>query len=161
TCGDYLVCFLLFARETAGASRTRHSLRPLFWANESCTTRAHSRRDIAQVCAISTAVILQTATASADFIPPPFVGRVAGRRPVGWGLSVQRVVTSPPPRPQLRCGRPSPLKGEGQERATSAGKRGEVKNNCRANHGLLRCARNDGVDGPQRHQCARLVMLIL
>src|SRR5256885_5760945 len=23
------------------------------------------------------------------------------------------------------------------------------------------CARNDGVDGPQRHQCARLVMLIL
>src|SRR3954471_19747140 len=27
--------------------------------------------------------------------------------------------------------------------------------------GLLRCARNDGVDGPQRHQCARLVMLIL
>ena len=28
-------------------------------------------------------------------------------------------------------------------------------------HGLLRSARNDGVDGPQRHQCARLVMLIL
>jgi hypothetical protein len=40
-------------------------------------------------------------------------------------------------------------------------------------HGLLRwslssgahsrdpLARNDGVDGPQRHQCARLVMLIL
>ena len=63
----------------------------------------------------------------------------------GGGLSVQRVVTSPPPRPQLRCGRPSPLKGEGQERATSAGKRGEVKNNCRANHRLLRSARNDGV----------------
>ena len=28
-------------------------------------------------------------------------------------------------------------------------------------NGLLRSARNDGVDGPQRHQCARLVMLIL
>ena len=41
----------------------------------------------------------------------------------GGGLSVQRVVTSPPPRPQLRCGRPSPLKGEGQERATSPRKR--------------------------------------
>jgi len=25
---------------------------------------------------------------------------------------------------------------------------------------LLRFARKDGVDGPQRHQCARLVMLI-
>ena len=26
--------------------------------------------------------------------------------------------------------------------------------------GLLRCARKDGVDGPRRHQCARLVMSI-
>src|SRR5881394_2914820 len=26
----YLVCYFIFARETAGAARTRHSLRPLF-----------------------------------------------------------------------------------------------------------------------------------
>jgi len=94
-----------------------------FGPNESSTTRAFSRGEIAEVCVITRDVILHIATASPVFIPPPFVGRVAGRRPVGWGLSVQRVVTSPPPRPQLRCGRPSPLKGEGQERATSPGKR--------------------------------------
>jgi len=40
--GDYArVLHLNFAREAAGASSTRHSLRPLIcWANSSCTTRA-------------------------------------------------------------------------------------------------------------------------
>src|SRR5437868_11458232 len=56
-------------------------------------------------------VIRHIATASAAFIPPPFVGRVGGRRPVGGGCPRERILTSPPPRPPLRCGRPSPLKG--------------------------------------------------
>src|SRR5437762_8417717 len=37
-----LVCFFYFACEAAGASRARHSLRPLcFGADDSCITRAH------------------------------------------------------------------------------------------------------------------------
>ena len=35
-------------RAATGASGARHSLRPLFWANASCTTRAYSRRGIAE-----------------------------------------------------------------------------------------------------------------
>src|SRR5258706_1887167 len=39
--GDYARVLFYFAREAAGASSARHSLRPLiFWANGSCTTRA-------------------------------------------------------------------------------------------------------------------------
>src|SRR5437868_11569584 len=56
---------------------------------------------------------LALAMTSRLFIPPPFVGRVAGRRPVGWGLSERAHPSSPPPRPPLRAGRPSPLKREG------------------------------------------------
>jgi len=42
---DMLVAFY-FACEAAGASSARHSLRPLFpWANGSCTTRTHRRRE--------------------------------------------------------------------------------------------------------------------
>jgi hypothetical protein len=46
-----LVCFFSFAREAAGASRARHSLRPLIsGARDSCTARANSRRGNAKVC---------------------------------------------------------------------------------------------------------------
>jgi len=46
-----LVWFYFFPREAAGASRTRHSPRPqLFWARDSCITRASSRREIVGVC---------------------------------------------------------------------------------------------------------------
>jgi hypothetical protein len=41
TCGDELGCFLHLAHEAAGATGTRLSLRPLCWADGSCTTRAH------------------------------------------------------------------------------------------------------------------------
>ena len=43
----------------------------------------------------------------------------------------------------------------------ASGAKQSIFNVAMPSHGLLRCARNDGVDGPQRHQCARLVMLIL
>jgi hypothetical protein len=36
-----LVCYQTTAHEAAGALGTRHSPRPLFWAKDSCTTRAH------------------------------------------------------------------------------------------------------------------------
>src|SRR5438046_8448956 len=47
-----LVCFFHFAREAAGASRARHSLRPLIFrrAERDSKTRAHSRREIAKLC---------------------------------------------------------------------------------------------------------------
>jgi len=45
-----LVCFFYFAHKAAGALSARHSLRPLFsWADDSCTTRAYLRREIAAV----------------------------------------------------------------------------------------------------------------
>jgi len=73
-------------------------------------------------------------------------GRPKGRS--GGGLSVQRIVTSPPPRPQLRCGRPFPLKGEGQERATSPRKRKIVcrqSRRCPSFETRTMCAPQDGV----------------
>jgi hypothetical protein len=45
-----LVCFIYFAREAAGASSARHSLRPLFsWAEGFMHDSGASRREIAEV----------------------------------------------------------------------------------------------------------------
>src|SRR5260370_27895849 len=52
TCGDYArVLHLNFAREAAGATRTRHSPRPLFsWGERSMHTSGASCRGSAEVC---------------------------------------------------------------------------------------------------------------
>ena len=101
------MCFLLFARETAGAARTRHSLRPLFWRAVAGTTRAHSRREIAGVCAKARLVHLA-----------PLAGR--GRR--------RREAKSPGEGhyPRVRTCRESPSPAR-KTLATSPRKRGEVK----------------------------------
>jgi hypothetical protein len=47
------VCFFIFARETAGAARTRHSLRPLFSRVVVVgKARAFSRRENDEVCVV-------------------------------------------------------------------------------------------------------------
>jgi hypothetical protein len=48
-----LVCFFIFAREAAGATGTRLSLRPLFSRRLGHATRAHSRRGNAEACLTS------------------------------------------------------------------------------------------------------------
>src|SRR6266567_9008362 len=59
TCGDYArVLYLSFARETAGAAGTRHSLRPLFcWANGFCKNSGGSRRGNAEAYLASEIVL--------------------------------------------------------------------------------------------------------
>src|SRR5690348_12395770 len=41
TCGDLLACFLPFARKAAGATNTRHSLRPLNFEGEAIAKLGH------------------------------------------------------------------------------------------------------------------------
>jgi hypothetical protein len=52
---DLLVCFLFFARETAGASRARHSLRPLIFRGRKIQVKLarKTRRDREGVFLIS------------------------------------------------------------------------------------------------------------
>src|SRR3954447_22927664 len=55
----------------------------------------------------------------------------------------------------------SPQAGEVLMLVIASGAKQSMARHRQIEDGLLRSARNDGVDGPQRHQCARLVMLIL
>ena len=52
TCGDDARVVIFFPREAAGAVGARHSPRPLFRANGSCTTRAH-RAARMRMCVLS------------------------------------------------------------------------------------------------------------
>src|SRR5438477_1941695 len=91
-----------FACEAAGASCARHSLRPFQFEGETFDVRTRAPAARSRRCVSFTRdVILHTATASPIFIPPPFVGRVAGRRPVGWG-PVGRAHPHIAPHPGLR-----------------------------------------------------------
>ena len=45
-----LVCFFIFACEAAGASRARHSLRPLISESRTSQQNSGTRREIAKVC---------------------------------------------------------------------------------------------------------------
>ena len=51
TCGDYLVCYLHFAHEAAGAAGTRLSLRPLLSESGKFKAKlAHTGGEIAKLC---------------------------------------------------------------------------------------------------------------
>ena len=157
-----LVWFYFFPREAAGASRARHSLRPLMfrWLHVRANLRKIMRRDrggvgglpvvvdcqssslralakqsilarIRKLDCFVVSLLAMTAWESADAasrsssLPHLWGGWPAEGRS-GGGQS-KRAILRPPPRPPLRFGRPSPLKGEGQKRASSPRKRGEVK----------------------------------
>ena len=118
-----LVCFFIFACEAAGASSARHSLRPLMFQTRKSTGKTRAvRGEIAEVCAITIAVIASGAKQSIFDLAMPSHGLLRSARNDGSGakrslrmrgLSERAHPMSPPPRPPLRCGRPSPLKGEG------------------------------------------------
>ncbi len=113
---------LLFACEAAGASRARHFLRPLISLGEnSSKTRAHSRRDIANLC---------LKYRHCEEPTGPAFGRSDDK------LRDEAIQT-------CDCG---------------------TMLDCFAEPVIGRSpdplARKDGVDGPRRHQCARLVMSI-
>src|SRR5438045_3244657 len=81
------------------------------------TTRAHSCRENAEVwVSFSRATFCRLQPFARLHPSPVFVGRVAHRERSDTMCRVgacprERILTSPPPRPPLRCGRPSPLKG--------------------------------------------------
>src|SRR5436190_23044455 len=83
------------------------------------TTRAHSCRENAEVwVSFSRATFCRLQPFARLHPSPVFVGRVAHRERSDTMCRVgacprERILTSPPPRPPLRCGRPSPLNTKG------------------------------------------------
>src|SRR5438270_920626 len=103
-----LVCFFIFACEAAGASRARHSLRPLVLGPMiHASLGRHRAAGMWRCVSFTRDVILRTATASGRFIPPPSSWggwRIvsAAIRCVGWGLVQKRTHPHIGPHPGLR-----------------------------------------------------------
>src|SRR3981189_3563338 len=85
------LCFVQTARETAGAARTRSSLRPLILgANVTCKTSGASRRGIVNVC-------LQQVRRQIRRHPEVHaLARLEGRRPDLWPIHPSRLATLAP-----------------------------------------------------------------
>src|SRR3954468_13419945 len=86
-----------FACEAAGASSARHSLRPqLFWGERFMHRSGASRREMAEVCAISTAVIASEAKQSIFDLAMPSRGLLRSARNDGSGAQKYRGSSSLP-----------------------------------------------------------------
>src|SRR5437764_2626832 len=124
-----LVCFLLFAREAAGASCARHSLRPLSWANVLHNSGVFTRRDRGGVCGHLRATSFGTLQRHRrpSSLPHLWGGWAAEGRSVG---AVRESASSRRPHPGLRFAAADPphYRGGGIRKSDLSPQAGRGKN---------------------------------